>query len=511
MNQYDQDSKKKVRELMLGSAITSLTSRDSGLINQDELRITFDFFLKLIGSYELHGLAHEELNEWMDFNKDSTVSRKPGNLKVLYLCGPLPTNDLQVLLSHGINIHNIWAITGSEDSAAAHKQISELNIPLKIHEGSLAEFFETYNEIFDLIYFDACGPFIGGSPSTLTPLLEILKRQRLSPKSALITNFSSPPEFGEANKRYIQLATAYFHPRNMDPPDIVKKSTLDPEMYAIDARILEKFIDNNLTEIYSDFVTELTIDLASVLTPALQAYSMPSFLKKHASSQMVIRKLINHQTNIDLNEDELPGAMRMSPSSFPIFSFLDKLENYNRDDQLLCALKSHNKRGVSYKDLISIYELTSSVFNGSWEVLSPDFLKAIKCKWFDYKSRITCDRPLPNLLVNSIVGTYGRPYFYNPRQSIRVKYIAKTREMYCDLFMFDQCRSFFDWFPTVQACPSRFQSIPFQIVARCLIDRLNWANFYSTSNPFKGGAIGGMGQTPVAFPLEIPKRTIVND
>src|SRR5690606_4113778 len=115
---------------------------------------------------------------------------EPSELKVLYLCGPSPTNDLSVLLEHGINIHNVWAVTSSEDSVAAHKELSDYNLPLKIHEGSLAEFFDIYNEVFDLIYFDACGPFMGGKPSTLHPLLWILERQRLATKGALITNYS---------------------------------------------------------------------------------------------------------------------------------------------------------------------------------------------------------------------------------------------------------------------------------------------------------------------------------
>jgi hypothetical protein len=82
--------------------------------------------------------------------------------------------------------------------------------------------------------------------------------------------------------------------------------------------------------------------------------------------------------------------------------------------------------------------------------------------------------------------------------------------MYCDLFVFDQCRSFFDWFPTVQACPSRFKSISFQIVARCLIDRMHWANFHNTAKRFSGAAIEGMGDTPAANPLLLPDRELID-
>jgi hypothetical protein len=175
----------------------------------------------------------------------------------------------------------------------------------------------------------------------------------------------------------------------------------------------------------------------------------------------------------------------------------------------LNALRSHNRQGASFKHLISVSELTNSVVEGNWDIVSPELLDAIRCSWFDYAARITCDIPLPNLLVNALIGTYGRPYFYNPQLSRRVKYISHVREMYCDLFVFDQCRSFFDWFPTVQACPSRFRSITFQIVARCLIDRLSWSHFYNTAKLFHGAAIGGIGETSAAKPLFIPKRQTI--
>lgn len=519
MPDYTGETKGKVREFMLGSAVEALTTKrhSAEIIAQKELRETFDHFLKLIESgwssdlsfADLRMAAEAELADWIEFDTCSNTPRKPRELKVLYLCGPSPTNDLRVLLEHGINIHNVWAVTGADDSAAAHRELFEFNLALKIHEGSLADFFKNYEEVFDLIYFDACGPFMGGDPSTLTPLLTILERQRLAPKSALITNYSAPPEDGPKRDRYVNLATAYFHPRYNDIPDVVRDSGLDPADFAATPDLLKEVASKNLEPIYSDLVTQLTIDLASVIVPNLRAFSLPAFLKKHAAEGESVGVLINRQTGNGLDVDGLPGDRWLSPQSYPILSFIDQLERYNTGDPLLGALRSKTVKGITFKHLISVSELTQSVIEGNWEIVSPELLHAIQCSWFDYESRLTCDIPLPNLLVDSLTGTYGRPYFYNPRLSRRVRYTSNVREMYCDLFVFDQCRSFFDWFPTVQACPSRFDSIPFQIVARCIIDRLHWANYYNTSKPFRGAAIGGMGETPVAKPLLIPPRELI--
>lgn len=517
MPDYTGKTKSTVRELMLGSAIEALTTKRHAaeIIARDELQVTFDHFLELIKCslrdksvfFNLRKDAQVELEEWLEFDACSNSPRTPSQLKVLYLCGPSPTNDLRVLIEHGINIHNIWAVTDSScDSAAAHSELAKFNLALKIHEGSLADFFKNYNEVFDLIYFDACGPFMGGKPSTLTPLITMFERQRLSLKSALITNYSAPPDEGPARERYVHLATAYFHPRYNDIPNVVRESSLDPAIFATEPDQLKEFVANNLDPVYSDLITQITIDLVSVILPNLRAFSLPAFLKKHANNKQTTTELINRQTGQDLDKNGLPGDRWLSPQSYPILSFIDRLEQYNPNDSLLHALRQESKL---FKHLISVSELTQSVIEGNWEIVSPVLLEALRCSWFDYEARLTCDIPLPNLLVDSLTGTYGRPYFYNPRLSRRVQYTSNVRPMYCDLLVFDQCRSFFDWFPTVQACPTRFASVPFQIVARCLIDRLHWANFYNTAKPFRGAAIGGFGETSAAKPLLMPKREYI--
>jgi hypothetical protein len=516
MNRYNQESKNMVRETMLGRAIVALTTErhSAELIARDELQATFDHFLDLIEvgfkTDELRPAAEAELQEWMDFDGTSNGPRHPGELKVLYLCGPAPLNDLVVLLDHGINIHNVWAVTGSsEDSREAHRQLAEFNLALKVHEGSLGEFFEMYNEVFDLIYFDACGPFMGGKPNTLTPLQQILERQRLAPKGALITTYSGPPESGVSRERYVDLATAYFHARYNDLPEIVRCSDLDPECFAVEPEMLRQFTVENLDAIYSDLVTNLTIDLAAVIVPNLRAFSMPAFFKKHTSGKDSVDSVLARQTSKGIDDYRLIGDILLNPRSYPILSFVNLLERTNKQDPLLNALRGHNRKNVFFKHIISVSELTNAVVEGNWHLLSTELGTAMECSWFDERFRITCDLPLPNLLVSSIVGTYGRPYLYNAKQSCRVQYVSNVQEMFCDLFVFEQCRSFFDWFPTVQACPSRFKSTSFQIVARCLIDRLGWANFYNTANPFRGSAIAGRGETWAAKPLSYPDRTVI--
>ena len=73
-------------------------------------------------------------------------SKEPGDLKVLYLSGPEPLNNLSVLMKFGINPHNVWAIESDKRTFdVALKPLQESGIPLKLHLGTLSKFFETYN------------------------------------------------------------------------------------------------------------------------------------------------------------------------------------------------------------------------------------------------------------------------------------------------------------------------------------------------------------------------------
>ena len=62
--------------------------------------------------------------------------------------------------------------------------------------------------------------------------------------------------------------------------------------------------------------------------------------------------------------------------------------------------------------------------------------------------------------------------------------------MYTDALVFDRCRSLFDYMPTVDLVPSRFESIPFQLLVRVCMDQISWHDYDSLSKPFSGCALG---------------------
>ena len=245
--------------------------------------------------------------------------------------------------------------------------------------------------------------------------------------------------------------------------------------------------------------------------PNCKALCTTSLFQRYLANDKVYRQTVDKANNVPDDFGALGGDIELSPSSYPLLSFFRLLGRMQKDDPILLRLsRPHEANRRSRFDLIEAASMMNAVIEGHWEGLSDVMCKAVLLSWFDYRLRLTCDLPLPNLLINSLLGIYGRPWFVNPRVSERYTYRAKTRQMYCDMLILDQCRSFYDWFPTVEACLARFDSIPFQIVARSIMDRIGRHNFSNESHPFKGASVAGRGEDPVADWYDLPERQVIS-
>ena len=505
METYKQASKDSVRKRVLRHAVALLSTERSSasIVRMEELRPTVEWFAEQVSKArpksDLRAAVDRELDEWARFQQKHIGERKADSLKILYLCGSEPLNDLNVLLEEGINPHNVWAVTTSEeDHSAAVAATCKSGIPLKLHRGSLAEFFDQFNESFDIIYFDACGPFCGGSPNTLDPLVNIFQRERLRSPGVLITNFCQPPADVKARERLLDIVTAFFSARYRDLPRFAHCDGPDPAISECEPELLRDFASGRLDEFYSDFVTRFIIDLGMNVIPSWRALSMGALSRTYLPKPA------------EVNASRHPNDFALSPGSYALVTFFRRLEKYRPNDHILTALaKPRDRQQRSMMEILEISSLLARVIEGHWPLLNKKMAAAVRTSWFDYHDRITCDIPLPNLTINSLLGIYGRPWFANTRCCDRLTYKAKTQRMYCDLFAIDQCRPFFDWFPIMEAIPSRFQSIPFQIVARCILDRLGRDNFTTDTHPFRGASVVALKEHHVAAWYDLADRVSI--
>ena len=165
METYKQDIKEKAREEIWKHAIRSLTSNrnESKVISEDYIRDAWDY-INFKCQYTKDYFATQEidvqyLNDWVDFSERLYNSKRASDLKVVYLCGPEPENDLNVMIKYGIKIENVWAIESKENIyKRAIESVRERYINLKIFHGNIKDFFEIYNYKFDIIYLDFISP-----------------------------------------------------------------------------------------------------------------------------------------------------------------------------------------------------------------------------------------------------------------------------------------------------------------------------------------------------------------
>jgi hypothetical protein len=521
---YNQPVKQAIRRRVLEHAISCLTSGRSStpVVRIDEFQKTIEYAETLLGQLPfdlpwLHDIPNDTA-QFLEFHQSQVGSRRPGDLRVLYLSGPEPLNDLEVLLSLGIIPQNIWAVeTETNLYADAIEQLRQHDSYIRIHHGKLERFFEQVNERFDLIYIDACGPLPSGRPNTLKLPIAMLQHERLAPLGMLITNFAEPSS--DHHDLYTDLMTEYFAPRYKDCPVVLLENGVDPAIAHSDPEYLKPYVRRHFADVYSDFVTRFVVDLASNIIPQRRIFANTDLRRKYFAKDQNLKNALSRATApwpIDIKsestlEKQFPdyatiGDIYLNPDGYPLPTFLRRVAGSKRLTILLEPLLGGKIDGAQPNDALLSVGLLEHIIEDHWEAASAEMLAAISGSWFDSGGGFFCDVPLPNLLVNSLFGIYSHPYLVNPRRSLRYSYTAKSTRMYTDCLAFDQCRYYFDYWPTIDLIPKRFQSRPFQLVTRACLDRMGRHDWSSSSRPFHGAALAGFGEIPVAQPYDFSPR-----
>lgn len=513
---YNQPSKAEVRRRVLTKAVNALTQHRSGsaVLDVEHVHEVMQYGLNCLRNASVSVDAEREFEDWVAFHCQIVGARKPSELKVLLLCGPEPMNDLRVLIESGVNPHNIWAVeSDAGEFRRANKQICEFGVPAKVYNGGLAEFFDLNSQVFDIIYMDGCSALGHGSPSSLSSVLHLFQRQRLSSLGCLITTFSEISQRAEGS--FVDVLSAYYRYRYNDMPDIAFELGVDPADAEHDDSFLKNVIRENFGCFYSDFITSFVVDLARSLVPNCRAFAYSGSAKSHLADLSRVKGVIDaaaRSPNVRSIEKFLEdaGDFVLNPSSYPILSFLRRLnEVKEKCPKFANPIFNFRLSACSIMDGAEYSSVLSACVEGHWHALGEQLLRAIAIGWFDRELRISCDVPMPNLMVNSFLGTYGYPSFVNPPMCDRYEYRAKKTVMYTDLLLFDGCRSYFDWFPTIQTASQRFESHGFQVLARSLMDGIGWADWRGSAHPFRGAAMAGWGATSKSEPRTFADREVI--
>jgi hypothetical protein len=538
---YRQPEKDTVRQRVIAHAVNSLTVEraSSPVVTAEEFDRTMDYCVRLLHEHcdtDLGEALKFVVEDWHSLHQSRVGSRKPEDLNVLFLAGPDPVPDLMAFKRAGVPFTNIWAIESDKDTfTKAIAVLGREGLPLKVHNGSLQDFFSIVPQQFDIVYFDACAQLFGGKPNTIHVLREVFVNQRLAPLSVLINNFCEPfpkmdPDLparmtvrNRLRKNQPALAKLANSP---DIPDlgIIQGKLTDPT--SAEKELLkwgntiglwsyangdndtwtehfDKFVEEDVfADIlghYSRFTTQFVIRFAGQLLPWWRVVALPGSRREYFSNETSLTQAMADSRQIaEAWSNPLYPALR---HVYFTESFLDPNTTPHQ-----FYFKETLGSGTKLAEAVKISSLIRTFYESQWgdtffstrhirNACNPNLIKVLEnFKWFDDHQRLFCDIPMPNLLTDLLTGLYGYPYHANMRKQLRVAYQAKETVMFTDAFVLDQARYLYDQLPTLPFFSETF-TVPQQLVLRVCMDAIRRHSHYGCDDLFYGCALAGFGES----------------
>lgn len=470
---YNQDEKNECRSRLIKHAIKCLTTERDTSVCVTPYHV-INIWTNLLKTQEaMQHFSFEErqaitnaIEGWKIFHESCLQIKTPQNLRVCYLAGDNPMNDLQVLVDNGILTQNIWAI--EKDATMIESVVKTINHQslknFKLFKGDIINFLIDLEGQFDIIYYDACGTLPSKKQNTLKVIGTVFLHNKLTSPGALITNFSFPPEQaseqdtkssspqGEERNRIMFLAERYLQYRELNTPAFQDNS----ENYEnIPANINTRTAEDT----YSDYITYQVIDAAAVYIPAqrmLLSGRMSLWDQLYTNKLKFLEKVKLYDTGKEYSETASTSYLRKIGSAIMMISGNDLCRNWV--NEIFPNWKTSSLKKEEISSLLMTHHLScSEEFIAKFankdfqercllrEALDPDTNGAIRPSFCD-----TLDAASATRLVGGIqYGQLANPSFPVVDQLLRLRYTAKKRTMFSDVFIFDKCRYFYDQFPSV--------------------------------------------------------------
>lgn len=499
-SQYNQEVKRKCREKLIKHAVSCLTTERGTSVCVQGFHVG-DVWIRLQEEAKRHFSPEErlsigaEIEIWELLHKGHTQttpeSKKPSDLRVCYLAGDDPTNDLKVFIDNGVLEANVSAIEKDPVTLEkAEEAISDSDYKcIKLFNGDILDFFKSVEGDYDIIYYDACGSLPSARQKTLKAIGYIFQYNKLKSPGALITNFSFPPgrpvqmpvqePEDKERGRIKSLSETYLKYRLLNSLDFQgEKHTIDKSVDILSATTDE--------DIYGDYITYQVIDVASLYIPVYRMLlarsgrssplwdqifvSKDDFLKevKLYDIQASQGNLVNNLESVYVTANEsylrkIGSSMVMAMESNPLCKawlheiFPDWMSSSLNRQNMPSMLLTHHltceesfvrkfanenfKKNCLYKDIFTINTSQDSDSSNSDADTHPDKVPSL------------CDVPDPSnatrLVGGLLYGQMAYPSFPVVSKLLRLRYTAKQRQMFSDVFIFDKCRYIFDQFPSV--------------------------------------------------------------
>lgn len=506
---YNQPEKKKARWLALCHAVESLTTyrESSPVVTLDHFRLGMKYVCDSLEKTNCFPMPHEQVKEkakaFEELHASRVGKKQAGELQVLFLCGPEPMNDLEVMLELGIKPENVWAVESDKDAfKQAVESLFTSGYGIKIYRGSLQQFFEIVPQQFDIVYFDACGTLPSPKARTLDVLRQLFERQRLTPLSVLITNFSQANQDGENLDLWAKRLGSWF---------FIRDGWEDFE------NDYWQHVAEQLDDYYSNFVSRFVIEFAGLLMPWWRVSALVGARREYFASAFSDQINLSPFHEERLKLEASPKAMFFQ-DSFPAYRRVLEMvqENLPPGDPLRRLFCDADLNNVKLSEAVWLaYALRncgdpgfSATADLNKKLCSAEAVEALNSfRWLDHGSRLFCDEPQPHLLADLLLGLYGYPYHCNVAKQRRWRYVAKDTPMYLDVFVLDQARYFYDLVPTLPLLVDRLR-FPDQWILRVCMDGISRHSAQVCGEWFYASTLAETGVPGFEF-HDLPERETV--
>ena len=535
-SKYNQESKKQSRSKLIEHAVRCLTTERSTsvCVKRDHVRRVWQQLHesgeanKYFKEEDIEEIE-KEIDQWERLHDSRVQTRKPSDLRVCYLAGDNPKKDLKVLVKNGVLCQNVWAVEkDSKTSEKAWNRIKKSKLRnVKLVKDDILSFWKVHKERFDIIYLDTCGSLPAAKQNTLKVVGYVFLHNMLTSPGALITNFSFPPQQeNSASSQHVSVD------KEREMINFLVKGYMEyrlcnvmhgHDLPEINAECLRDKTDEDN---YGDYVSFQVIDSAYLFIPAQRLLSSQwkslwgqmfdkkeDFLREinsHSSAnvggttkgQELMAALIKLKVDEKSTEEECKQELMASlkklkvddevHSSNNLFSnlkemaetFLEKSNNSCCKAWVTEIFPDWKSEPSMKKEKIPTMLLTPLLFsspihiiyfsNGNFvlKCLRPLFNAVDQKKFPIIVNDAATFEQATCLVAGLLYGQMTYPSFPVMDKLFRLRYTARKRQMFADVFVFDECRYLYDQFPTVDCACFAIEELKQQFLVRMVVDGL---------------------------------------
>lgn len=534
---YKQAVKEKSRIEIWLNAIKKLTieRENQRILQPNYIRRLWDYaFDEILCKHIKRNPDEKFIDAWTNFSNNSYETRQPQQLKVAYFCGPEPENDLAIMVDLGIQIENVWAIESDKNTYhSALREAKEKYSTLKIFNGTISDLLKITSFKFDIIYLDFTASLFSKQSKPLLTINSVFENDSLSDLGILVVN-SCLPDMTDEN---VEFLSSYFRSQPLFESDLLlgpekagffaegvdAYGFIDQEQLNFataegcqdevkDEPLYENAIRTNFAAAYSAFSSHYPTMVAGYIQPMWRVATNPALKRMLLKiDDLAIKSCINRMStvsNVELEDeseefDDLNENLQLSGGEvfedhqeFPMWNFYLRLKKSKTNVGKYWYDQFSKKNGsASLIDSIQLYDLLRNAKYSYKEVLSDMLSESIDkviVNLPDPNGGVFCDVPMPHLWIELAINHMGNSYHANTDQHWRASYQAKSREMYLDMFVFDNCRSLYNWLPMINLYGEDMASLERQIIVRSCMDAITKQNHYSAFFSYYGANLIGV-------------------